>query len=63
MANHSLTEILIERYDKKDLDLSGVTIRALVCMQAVFLAKDRMADAKIINEAVHRNHDFKEKLI
>ena len=63
MINQSLTDILIERYDKGTLDLSGVSIRALVCMQSVFLSKGRNADAKKINEAVHRNHDFKGKLV
>lgn len=63
MPDLSLTDILIERYDKKTLDLSGVSIRALVCMQSVFLSRGRKADAKRINAAVHTNMAFRGKLV
>jgi len=63
MIDNSLITILIERYDKKNLDLSGVTIPTLITMQATFYKRHRDADARVMNDAIKERTAFTGKLV
>lgn len=59
----SFTTILIDKYDQGRLDLSGVTLRNLVLMQARFTSGHRPKDADTIQAEVHARKKFTGRLV